>query len=77
MDIAEQVTTVYAGVRGFLDKIDPAQITAFEEAFVKHIRTAHTDLLDIIRTEGHISESTEAKLKELVVSFVQAFKASS
>lgn len=74
MDIAEQVATIYAGVRGHLDKLEPSRVTAFEEAFTKHITTTHKDLLDTIRTEGEISESTDAKLKELVISFVQAFE---
>jgi len=75
MDIAEQVATIYAGVRGHLDKLEPVKVTAFEEAFVKHIRTAHTELLDTIRTEGHLSEATDAALKELAISFVQSFEA--
>jgi len=74
MDIAEQVATIYAGVRGHIDKLEPAKVTAFEAAFVQHVRTAHTELLDTIRTEGYISEATDAKLKELVVSFVQQFQ---
>jgi len=74
MDIAEQVATIYAGVRGHIDKLDPAKVTAFEEAFGNHVRTAHSDLLDTIRTEGYISEATDASLKELVVSFVAQFK---
>jgi len=75
MDIAEQVATIYAGVRGHIDKLEPSKVTAFESAFVNHITTAHTDLLDTIRTDGYLSESTDAALKELVVSFVQSFEA--
>ncbi|XP_002163780.1 ATP synthase subunit alpha, mitochondrial [Hydra vulgaris] len=74
MDIAEQVATIYAGVRGHLDKLDPSKVTSFERSFVKHVRTAHSGLLDTIRSEGKISESTEAKLKEVVVSFMQSFE---
>jgi len=74
MDIAEQVAAIYAGVRGHLDKLDPAKVTAFEEEFVKHVKTAHQDLLDTIRKEGQISEATEAKLKEIVVAFMQNFE---
>jgi len=74
MDIAEQVATIYAGVRGHIDKLEPAKVTAFEAAFVQHVRTAHQELLDTIRTEGYISEATDASLKELVVSFVQQFE---
>lgn len=74
MDIAEQVAAIYAGVRGHLDKLDPSKVTAFEEAFTEHVKTAHQGLLDTIRKEGQISEATEAKLKEIVVAFMQNFE---
>lgn len=74
MDIAEQVAVIYAGVRGHLDKVDPARITAFEEEFADHVRTAHSGILNTIRTEGSISEATDASLKEIVISFIQNFK---
>ncbi|XP_066931299.1 ATP synthase subunit alpha, mitochondrial-like [Clytia hemisphaerica] len=74
MDIAEQVAVIFAGVRGHLDKLDPARVTAFEAAFSEHVRTAHSALLDTIRVEGAISEATEAKLKEIAVSFMQNFE---
>lgn len=74
MDIAEQVAAIYAGVRGHLDKLDPSKVTLFEEEFTKHVKTAHADLLDTIRKEGQISEATEAKLKEIVVAFLQTFE---
>merc|ERR1712100_649384 len=73
MDIAEQVTTIYAGVRGHLDKMDPARVTEFEQGFVKHIKASHGDLLDTIRSEGMISESTEEKLKSIVLTFMGSF----
>merc|ERR1712176_979092 len=73
MDITEQVATIYAGVRGHLDKLEPAKVTAFEAAFVDHIRTAHTDLLAQISADGKLTDDTEGKLKELVVSFVAGF----
>jgi len=74
MDIAEQVAVIYAGVRGHLDKLDPARVTAFEEAFADHVRTAHSALLDTIRKDGAISEASEAKLKEIAVAFMQNFE---
>merc|ERR1712176_350299 len=57
MEIAEQVAIIYAGVRGHLDKLDPARVTTFEEEFSEHVRTAHSALLDTIRQEGSISEA--------------------
>lgn len=38
MAIEEQVTVIYCGVRGYLDKMDPTKITAFEKEFLAHIR---------------------------------------
>jgi len=73
MDITEQVATIYAGVRGHLDKLEPSKVTAFEAAFVDHIRTAHTDLLAQISADGKLTDETEGKLKELVISFVGGF----
>lgn len=73
MEIAEQVAVIYAGVRGHLDKVDPSRITAFEEAFLKHIRSTQQELLNTIRKEGVISEDTDAKLKKIVTEFVASF----
>lgn len=38
MAIEEQVAVIYCGVRGYLDKMDPAKITGFEKEFLAHIR---------------------------------------
>merc|ERR1712227_981509 len=74
MDIAEQVTVIYAGVRCYLDKIRPAKITAFESAFVKHIKSSQQELLKTIKDEGHISEASDAKLKGIVKAFLESFE---
>lgn len=38
MAIEEQVAVIYCGVRGYLDKLDPAKITAFEVEYLAHIK---------------------------------------
>ena len=73
MAIEDQVAVLYAGVRGHLDKLDPSKITAFEQAFLQHMRSTHQDLLDTIRKESQITEATEAKLKDIVTSFIDTF----
>ena len=73
MAIEEQVATIYAGVRGHLDKLDPSRITAFEEEFLKHIKASYQDLLHAIRDDGFISEANDAKLKDIVVKFMQNY----
>lgn len=49
MAIEEQVTVIYAGVRGHLDKMDPTKITRFEKAFMEHVLSQHKDLLASIK----------------------------
>merc|ERR1739848_775392 len=73
MEITEQVATIYCGVRGHLDRISPDKITDFEKAFVAHIRANHQDIIDDIKATGQLTDATDAKLKELVVSFVDTF----
>ncbi|KRX71161.1 ATP synthase subunit alpha, mitochondrial, partial [Trichinella sp. T6] len=74
MPIEEQVVVIYAGVRGHLDKMDPTKITRFEQEYLKYVRANHQHLLDTVRTEGKITDETEAKLKEVVTEFMNQFK---
>lgn len=73
MAIEEQVAVIYCGVRGYLDKTDPAKITAFETEFLAHVKSSHADLLATIAKENIISEASDAKLKKLVTEFVAGF----
>lgn len=74
MAIEEQVCVIYCGVRGYLDKMDPTKITKFEKEFLAHIKTNEKALLQSIATEGKISEANDAKLKQIVTSFMATFQ---
>ncbi|CAO1422056.1 unnamed protein product [Diamesa hyperborea] len=73
MAIEEQVCVIYCGVRGYLDKMDPAKITTFEREFLAHIKTSELTLLQTIAKEGAISEDSDAKLKNIVKTFLSTF----
>merc|ERR1712055_356082 len=70
MAAADQVAIIYAGVRGHLDSIEPSKITAFEEAYLKVLKASHQDVLDTITAEKVVSPATDAKLKEIVTTFL-------
>ncbi|XP_062268815.1 ATP synthase subunit alpha, mitochondrial [Platichthys flesus] len=74
MAIEEQVTVIYAGVRGYLDKMEPSKITRFESTFLQHVLSQHKDLLAAIRTDGMISEASDTKLKQIVLTFLSSFE---
>jgi F-type H+-transporting ATPase subunit alpha len=73
MAIEEQVAVIYCGVRGHLDKMDPAKITQFEKEFLAHVKTNEKDMLKTIATEGKISDETDKKLKSIVQTFLSTF----
>jgi F-type H+-transporting ATPase subunit alpha len=74
MAIEEQVVVIYCGVRGHLDKLDPAKITVFEKEFLQHVKTSHQDVLKTIATDGKITDETDAKLKKIVQDFIGTFQ---
>jgi len=74
MAIEEQVPVIYCGVRGHIDKVDPAKITKFEKEFSQHIKANHPDILSSIAKEGLITPDNDAKLKKVVVDFVATFQ---
>ena len=73
MTVEEQVAVIFAGVRGHLDKLDPAKVVKFEEEFVEHMRSSQQGILTDIREKCMITEETEEKLKEVVTSFLAGF----
>merc|ERR1712039_761606 len=73
MPIEDQVAVIYCGVRGFLDKIDPAKITDFEKKFSEHIKATNKPLLDSIAKDGHLSQDSDAKLNAVVKEFMATY----
>merc|ERR1712014_516419 len=73
MPIEEQVAVIYCGVRGFLDKIDPAKITEFEKQFLAHVKGTQKPLLDKIGADGHLSQESDVALNKIVTDFIASF----
>ena len=73
MPMEEQVVAIFAGVRGFLDSIAIADINRFEAQLLDNVRDKHADILAAIRTEGALSQETEAKLKDVLEAFSKSF----
>ena len=48
MAAEEQVCVIYAGVRGFLDKLLTSEIPKFEQKFLQHLKTNYPKMLETI-----------------------------
>jgi F-type H+-transporting ATPase subunit alpha len=66
----EQVCILYAGVRGFLDKLQTSEIAKFEDLYLNLIRSKAAHIFTTIRTEGQLSKKTDAELKALLEEFM-------
>ncbi len=73
MPVEEQVVSIFAGVRGYLDKIAVNKIGAFEEQLLTEIRSKHEGILAAIRETNDLSSDTEEKLKGVLDSFAKTF----
>jgi proton translocating ATP synthase F1 alpha subunit len=68
--VQNQVVFIYAATKGYLDKVPVKDIGAFEAGLMKQVDAS---ILETIRTEGVISDATDAKLKELCTKFTEGF----
>src|SRR5262249_51292512 len=73
MPVEEQVVSIFAGVRGYLDKIEIRDVNRFEHALMSEVRAKHGILLETIRKERELSKATEDKLTEIMTNFVKTF----
>jgi F-type H+-transporting ATPase subunit alpha len=73
MPVEEQVVSIFAGTRGFLDGLQVSQVGRFEKALLGEIKSRHPQVLEAIRTEREISKATEAKLTEILTAFAKTF----
>ena len=74
MTVAEQVITVFTGVRGFLDDIDLNKIKKFEKDIVEKIKLEKPEVIDSIQSSGKLEENTEKFLIELIEEYKKGDK---
>merc|ERR1712199_130598 len=74
MKVAEQVAVLFAGVRGYLDKVDIKDVGRYEAEFRAHLKTAAPGLIDQLTSDGHITDATEAQLHDLYKKFNETFE---
>ena len=73
LTVPEQVVSVYAGVRGYLDKLAVNDVVRFESELLAEIKSNHEDLLESIKNEKELSQANDDKLKSIIDGFVERF----
>ena len=73
--VEDQVAVIYAGTRGYLDKIAVNKIGAFQEALIAKLKGSYPGFLDGVRKQKVLTPELEGMLKEALDSQVAAFAA--
>ncbi len=73
LTVPEQVVSIYAGVRGYLDQVAVNKVVQFESEVLSDIRSNHSDLLGKIASEKELSQEIDDKLKSILDKSVDKF----
>jgi F-type H+-transporting ATPase subunit alpha len=71
--VEEQVAVIYAGTRGYLDKLPVNKIAAFSDALLSKLKTSYPGFLEGVRTKKALTPELEAELKGALDAIVPTF----
>ena len=74
MSVAEQVISVFCGVKGYLDDIDLKDISEFENKILTKCNSENPEIFDAINKSGKLEEETEKTLIKLIEELKKNFK---
>jgi len=69
LTVAEQVISVFTGVRGYLDDIELNQIKIFEKDILEKIKNEKNEILGTIQTTGKLEKDTEESLIQIIEEY--------
>ncbi|RMD60096.1 MAG: F0F1 ATP synthase subunit alpha [Planctomycetota bacterium] len=75
MDVVDQIISIFAGTKGYLDDLPLEQVAAFEEGLLEHMRVAGAKIREELASKRAFDEALEKALGEEVAAFKERFKA--
>ena len=73
LPVEEQVVVIFAGVRGFLDRVKIEDVTRFEQALRSEVKAQAPEILESVRSKREIDKETDEKLTRFLETFVKNF----
>ena len=73
LSVEEQVIVIFAGVNGFLDKIDISDITKFEEELLLQLKSGGKDIVSELKKSQNISDELKLKIESFVSNVAKKF----
>ncbi|MGE4298240.1 MAG: F0F1 ATP synthase subunit alpha [Desulfovibrionaceae bacterium] len=75
MPVQEQVASMYAATRGFMDDVPVASVQKFEAEYMEFLRNAKPDILKDIKEKKALDATLEDKMKAALAEFKKGFQA--
>ncbi len=74
MTVADQVISVFTGVRGYLDDVELKDIKKFETQIIEKIKSDKPEIIENITKSGKLEEETEETLKNIIQTYKNSQK---
>jgi F-type H+-transporting ATPase subunit alpha len=73
MSLGEEVSVLFAGTRGFVDKYEVDKLKSYEPQLLAFLNSKHADIIKEIDDKKIISPDLEKKLKDALTEFDSVF----
>jgi F-type H+-transporting ATPase subunit alpha len=74
MTVAEQVISVFCGVKGYLDDIELKDIAEFENKIIEKCKSDKPEIIESILASGKLEDDMEKLLVEVITQLKENFK---
>ena len=72
--VEEQIVSIYAVTKGYLDDLPVGQVAEFERLMLDHFQGKAPELLETIRETGQLTDEVEEKIGRIIEEFKAAFQ---
>ena len=73
LPVEKQIVSIFAGTRGYIDKLAISQVAAYERGLHDFIEKKYPAIYETIRTKKAVDGETESTLKKALDEFASAF----
>src|SRR5262249_34810797 len=77
MNVIDQVMIIFAGSKGFLDKVPIKEVAAWETQFLRFMREQKPDVRNALLKERKLNPAIEKQLADAISAFQLQYKAPS
>ena len=72
-DILDQVLSIFAGTRGYLDTLPVKQVLPFEQGLLRHFHDEFPEIVEELGRKRKFDDELEAKVRKVIADFKEIF----